>query len=222
MINDEIQLRLDNGFQVTARIIEIGESSLSAEIIDKKQDISHVKINLCVSLLKGKKFEFVIQKSAEIGISRIIPVITERTIPEIKQKENRKIDRWKKIAFEASKQSMRSDIIRIDNTMHINDLISEIGSGIKILAHPGENSSNMKEFINNIEKQSEISLLIGPEGGFSEREIQSAKQNGWIDINFGLTHMRSETAAIILPAIIIYEWGNRDEDQGERQRYRIL
>jgi 16S rRNA (uracil1498-N3)-methyltransferase len=205
-INDDILLRLDDGSQAVARIIGIGDSSLQVEIIEKKVKTHHLEINLCAGLLKGKKFELVIQKSAEIGISRIIPVISERTVPEIKNKADKKIERWRKIAVEASKQSMKGYITEIAHIRHFSDLLTDIKSDIKILAHPGEGSRNIRDCIRSAEKNPEISILIGPEGGFSEKEVHLARQKGWIDAFFGFTQMRSETAAIVLPAIIIYEW----------------
>lgn len=208
-INDDILLRLDDGSQAVARIIGIGESSLQVEIIEKKVNMHHPEINLCAGLLKGRKFELVIQKSVEIGISRIIPVITERTIPEIKNKEDKKIKRWRRIAVEASKQSMKDHITEIANIRYFSDVITDMKSDIKILAHPGEGSGNIRDCIQSAGKNPEISILIGPEGGFSEKEVQLARRNGWVDVSFGFTQMRSETAAIVLPAIIIYEWMDR-------------
>ncbi len=213
-INENIMLRLDDGSQVVARIIEIGDSSLLVEIIDKKENINHITINLCVGLLKGKKFELVIQKSVEIGISRIIPVITERTIPELKDRAKSRVERWRRIAVEASKQSMKGDITQIEDIRHFSDLLAEIESDIKILAHPGEESRNIRDCLSRAEKNPEISMLIGPEGGFSEKEIQAAREKGWVDAHFGFTQMRSETAAIVLPAIIIYEWMSKGDPTG--------
>ena len=205
-IDDDILLRLDDGSQVVARIIGIGKSSLQVEIVEKKVNMHHPEINLCAGLLKGRKFELIIQKSVEIGISRIIPVITERTIPKIKNKEDKKIERWRRIALEASKQSMKDHITEIANIRHFSDVITDIKSDIKILAHPGEGSGSIRDCIQNAGKNPEIFILIGPEGGFSEKEVHLARHEGWVDVSFGFTQMRAETAAIVLPAIVLCEW----------------
>jgi len=211
-INDEVLLRLDSGMQLVGRIIEIGKSSLTAEIIEQRKTARQsVSITLCAGLLKGKKFDLVIRKSAEIGVSTIIPIITERTVPELSNTAERKVARWKKIALEASKQSMRADVMGIETITSFRTLIAAIASP-RLLAHPGRDCTALREYAQRIPKPSGLHLAIGPEGGFSEQEISLARAHGWEPVHFGLTQMRSETAAIVLPALLIYELSARDED----------
>ncbi len=108
-VGDIVDLCADDGKSHTAEIKEIDNSAIILEIFESKElDNDPINLTLCVSLLKGKSFDNVIRKAVEIGISKIAPIITERTTPDISKKEGAKIERWRKIALEASKQSMRN------------------------------------------------------------------------------------------------------------------
>jgi len=210
---DEIRLRTADGAALEGRIIHIGDHSMTLEIIDKKAEESiSLNLTLCAALLKGKKFDTVIQKSVETGVSRIIPVKSERTIPDIEDKEPRKLERWNRIAVEAAKQCLRSTIPVVEGVRNFNALLKEETAGLKILAHPGKESRGLREFLREAGTFSHSALLVGPEGGFSPHELELARGHGWNDVNFGLPQLRAETASMVLPAILMYEWGFQNED----------
>ncbi|MCP4724658.1 MAG: 16S rRNA (uracil(1498)-N(3))-methyltransferase [bacterium] len=209
---DYIDLRMEDGTLNVAGIKEIHSSSIVAEIIDRKEIGDElIDLTICVGLLKGKQFDLVIKKAVEIGAGRIQPVITERTVPVVSRNERNKLERWRKIALEASKQSLRERVPIIEETASFMDVVSGAASSIKILAHTGEKSRNLREFLSGIEKKPDVSILIGPEGGFTEKEVGVAKEHGWEDLKFGYTCLRAETAAIVIPAILIYEWSINSE-----------
>ena len=95
----------------------------------------------------------------------------------------------------------------IENVKPFDELISSIESKIKILAHPDENLVSFRKYLSSINKSQEVAILIGPEGGFSPGEVEAAKGKGWVPLNFGFTTLRTETAAVVIPAIVIYEMG---------------
>ncbi len=202
---DEIELRLQDGTLLSGRIASIGKDALIAEIIDKKAPFAvSLKLTLYAALLKGKKFDLVVQKAAELGLARVVPVATERTVPEVGEKESRRLERWNRIAAEAAKQCMRADLPEVGRVLAFGEALGE-GHGARIIAHPGGGMS-----VRGIRREAgavnEAALLVGPEGGFSEREIEAAAADGWRTMSFGSTQLRAETAAIVLPAILIYEW----------------
>ncbi|HSV95469.1 MAG TPA: RsmE family RNA methyltransferase [Spirochaetota bacterium] len=204
-IGDPIELRLPDGAGVSARILSIGDDALVAEIIDKKTPcVVTLKLTLYSALLKGKKFDLVVQKAAELGVSRIVPVVTERTVPDIEEKESRRLERWNRIATEAAKQCMRADVPPVGRVLAFDGALGE-GVGARIIAHPGGGMSARD--IRRMEGvAADAALFVGPEGGFSRREIEAAAARGWRVMGFGRTQLRAETAAIVLPAILIYEW----------------
>lgn len=202
----EVMLRADSGKGFIARVDEVTKEGILTTIIDElKTDNSIPDITLYMALLKGGNFEFIIQKTVELGVNRIIPVFTERTIPDPERINEKKNERWNKIAAEACKQCLRVSHAIVESPLSYKAVIDEDILGLKIICHPGA-AVSIKTALESVAERRHISLLIGPEGGFSEREIAAAQNAGWIPGNLGLTHMRAETAAIVIPAIVIYEW----------------
>ena len=203
---DILRVRLDSGKGYTARITAAGRGEIILEILEEiAVGDEPVRITLYMALLKGDNFEFVLQKAVEIGVNRIVPVISSRTVPDISGKYQRKHDRWNRIISGAAKQCMRSGIPSIDNPLPFNDTVKGDGSPMKLVAHPGA-ATELRDYLSSSVKPDAVSLLIGPEGGFSESEIAYAYGNGWVPVNFGTTHLRAETAAVILPSLLIYHW----------------
>jgi 16S rRNA (uracil1498-N3)-methyltransferase len=221
-IGDLIDLRSDDGIVYKGRIREVNLDSIKAEIIERVMEVSRktdLFLTIYISILKGKVFELALQKAVEVGVNKIIPIITERTIPTLGNKEAKKT-RWQKIAENAAKQCMRKGIPVVDDILSFKEAVVNDSSGVKIIAHTEENGKNLKEYLSNKNRNEYISLMIGPEGGFSDREITLAKDNGWDQVLFGFTDLRAETASIVLPAILIYEWG--DVDAGKINGTEIL
>lgn len=203
---DRIMLRTSDGRGYMARVTGISAEGISASILDElRSDGTLPEITLYMALLKGGNFEFVIQKAVEIGVSRIVPVITERTVPDPGKMTGKKLERWDKIASEACKQCLRSSPALIEPPTSFKDALLEEIYGLKVICHPGADIQ-LKQTLGSSFERERISVLIGPEGGFSERELSDAGKAGWIAANLGVTHLRAETAAIIIPSIIIYEW----------------
>ena len=145
------------------------------------------------------------RRAVEIGVNRIIPVITSRTVPDPSKKMDDKMERWRKIVSGAAKQCFRSNIPAVGHPLSFSDVVKKDTSMIKLIAHPGS-VTGLRDFLSSSEKPDSVALLVGPEGGFSDTEINSASGEGWIPVNFGTTHLRAETAAVILPSLVIYQW----------------
>jgi 16S rRNA (uracil1498-N3)-methyltransferase len=162
-------------------------------IVDSNHELQHQLI-LVYSLVSSDKFELVIQKACELGVSKMIPLITSRTLVKIDHKLDKKLIRWQKIIKEACEQAKRDTIMSITLPCHINDLINE-QSSLKFIAYEETNSQNKLDnfFINN----HDCLLVIGPEGGFSLEEITLFKEMDFICISLGQRILRTETAAIV-------------------------
>lgn len=203
---DLLRLRSGNGRGYIARISEIGSAEIVLTLIDQTSSNDQlVDISLYMAMIKGGNFEFVIQKAVEIGVNRIIPVISSRTVPDPSKKIDDKLERWGRIVSGAAKQCFRSNMPEIGRPLSFSETVIKDSSPMKLIAHPGA-VTELRDYLSSSEKPESVSLLVGPEGGFSEQEIVLASGNGWVAVNFGTTHLRAETAAVILPSLLIYQW----------------
>ncbi|OGW27972.1 MAG: hypothetical protein A2X59_13365 [Nitrospirae bacterium GWC2_42_7] len=204
---DLINITDDQGNSYYAVIITSTKKEIKAEITGKQiiDTESPIYITLLQGLLKGEKMDFVIQKSIELGVNRIIPVITERS----QIRETKKLLRWKKIAEEASRQSGRSIIPEIVQTLKFEDIFT----GSNYVSRTGiifweQGNGNLSEILNRLGTADKLSLFTGPEGGFSEKEVEIASENGFVVASLGKRILRAETAAIAAVSIIQYRLGD--------------
>lgn len=193
------------------RICETGKNCLKAKIKEttKSESEPKTKITLYQGLPKSDKMELIIQKCVEIGVCRIVPVITERAVVKIEKgaKEDKKTERWQKIAESAAKQSGRGIIPAVERPMKFKDAIEEaVKNGEAIIPYENEKDRGLKEFIKN-SKAENIGIFIGPEGGFDTKEIEFAVENGVMSVTLGKRILRTETAGIVTSAIVLYELG---------------
>lgn len=210
-IYDEIILASDN-INYLCRIIAIDKSEICTEIISQSEGISEpiIEITLYQGLSKGSKMDFILQKGTEIGIKNFYPVATHRSITKIKdlKKENAKLDRWNLITEEASKQSKRDYIPKVQNVLTFDNMINLLRDKENIII-PYENEGKLS--IGSVLKKitdNEVHLIIGPEGGFEDIEIKKLKEIGGKVVTLGPRILRTETAGFVASTIILYELGN--------------
>jgi 16S rRNA (uracil1498-N3)-methyltransferase len=202
---DPLLLRDSEGQLYEGWISEIHEHELIADVASPAGGESLLpELVLGMALLKNKNFELVIQKSVEVGVSSIVPLVTERTVPDIEGKEDKKLERWRTIAEEASKQSMRSSMPAVEPVSTFKDFVARSHKGFLVCAHPSREGLTLRKAAEGCDRSCSV-VLVGPEGGFSPSELALAQQKGFVNVNIGETQMRAETAGIVLPALVIYE-----------------
>ena len=156
--------------------------------------------------------ELIIQKCTELGVKEITPVQMERSIVKLDEKSaNKKIERWQKIAEAAAKQSKRDGIFKINNIINIKNICNMVENyDIVLVPYENEEKLSLKEVLKtfNNSQNLKIAIVIGPEGGFEEKEIEILKQNNGKIITLGKRILRTETVAIAMSSIIMYEFGN--------------
>ncbi len=153
-----------------------------------------LRINLYMALIKQDKFELALEKTTEVGVSSITPVIFKRTVVNIKGKEDKKLLRWQKILESAAKQSKRDIIPTINNPEKLENINFK---GTLIVPYEGAENLYIDDVLKNIKGIEEISILIGPEGGFENSEIEYLKTLGCKIVTLGTRILRAETAAIV-------------------------
>ena len=156
--------------------------------------------------------ELIIQKCTEIGVKEITPVQMERCIVKLDDKSAiKKIERWQKIAEAAAKQSKRDGICKINNIINIKNICNMVQNyDIVLVPYENEEQLSLKEVLKTLSNSQnlKIAIVIGPEGGFEEKEIEILKQNNCKIITLGKRILRTETVSIAMSSIIMYEFGN--------------
>lgn len=215
-IGEEISISDGRGLDYIGIISDIVEGEA---IIDLKEEFrskgeSNIDINLYQGVPKADKMEMIIQKSVEIGVKEIIPVQFERSVSKIEKgkKAQKKIERWQKISESAAKQSFRGIIPKIDRVLSFKELLAEIEEKeeLIIVFYENEKEDNFKELIKNYRGR-KISIIIGPEGGFSQREIEELKKINVKSVSLGNRILRTETVSLVASSIIMYELGDLGE-----------
>lgn len=215
-------LRLKEEDELTIGNLDTGKSYL-AMIVKKQKDLvcckiekelelnteSKVDITIFQGLPKADKMEWIIQKSTEIGVRKIVPVEMKRCIVKLEEKEaKKKIQRWQKIAEIAAKQSMRDQIPVIGNKEKIKDILDQIKEyDLFIIAYENEKNTTLKQILKQVVKKEnlKIGILIGPEGGIDIEEVKVLEENGAKVITLGNRILRTETVALVMSSILIYE-----------------
>lgn len=172
--------------------------------IQNSQTESPKKIILFQAIPKSDKFEFIIQKSIELGVNKIIPVITDFCDIKKNPSEN-KFLRWKKIAKSAAEQSGRGIIPEISNTINFSQaVLTAKNFDLNIIAHEKTNISIKKILSQDLNQKNSIGIFIGPEGGFSDQEIILAEKNNLQPVSLGKRILRTETAALFILSVITF------------------
>lgn len=206
-IGDKITVCDGEGRDYECEIEEITKGSVAAKITDifSNNNEPSIKITLYQGLPKADKMELVIQKCIEIGIDRIVPIKTEHTVVKLEGKEEKKLQRWNKIAEAAAKQCGRGKIPRVCGIMSFKDAVIEAaGLDSAIIPYEKERDNSLKSFAKEFRGES-IGIFIGPEGGFSEEEISFAKERGISSVTLGRRILRTETAGLVASVILLYE-----------------
>lgn len=204
-VGEEFSVSCD-GKSSLCRLEEIGSDCVFAKIIkeDFKSSELKVKIYLFQGLPKADKMELIIQKCTELGVYEIIPTEMSRCVVKLDQKKKRsKTERWQSIAESAAKQSKRNIIPLVSEVVTYKNALDKIND-LDLMLVPYENEMGMKSTLtalSKIKSGMSIGILIGPEGGFDEAEIDLAKKAGTLVISLGERILRTETAAITATAM---------------------
>lgn len=205
---EKVWLFDEQGTSYLARVEEIGREKTRLLILKKvTQKRPRLNIALGQALLRSKKMEFIIQKTTEWGIARFIPVVTQRSLIKIQTKSDKRIERWQRIAREASKQSGQVFSLSIEAPVPLTPFLKERKEKIRLLL-----SENQGKALKNILIQyqenvpSSVLILVGPEGGWSDEEEQDILSHGYEAVTLGKQILRAETAALSSVALISHFW----------------
>jgi 16S rRNA (uracil1498-N3)-methyltransferase len=197
------------------------EYDVTLTTIDRKETIGHVtgrhrargeptaEVTLFQSLLAREKFEWVLQKGTELGVAQFVPVLTERSLVRTKAIEENKLERWRRILTEAAEQSHCGRIPQLEPILSFDDAVLRTRDyDRRIIAAPGDGAVTLRDALRGITRSpASVAVMIGPEGGFTDNEVALACEKGAVRVGLGPRILRTETAAMVACALILYELG---------------
>jgi len=215
-------LRLRKGDRIQVCDGKSNEYICSITEIEKKQVLCHIeesfkstseppiKITLYQGIPKAQKMDLIVQKCTEIGVCRIVPVNTSRSVVKLEGKDlGSKLERWRRIAEEASKQSNRGCIPKIEEVMDFEEALHEaVNLDMAVMPYEQEKAVGLKKALAGRNNAVTCGIFIGPEGGFEEEEVREAMSKGIIPVTLGPRILRTETAGFVSAACILYEIGD--------------
>jgi len=209
---DKMDVLDGSGEVFHTRLVEKDNGELSVEIIgrDWARGEPAVHLTLAVALTQREKFEWILQKGTEIGVSIFQPFISSRTLIQKTSQSGRKEQRWKEILREASEQSGRGRIPQINPILHLEEVLTSVSELPKttLAAWTDTSQPNLKTALSKLGKDfRQLTVITGPEGGFSPEEHEWMRAAGVQPFNLGDRVLRMETAAILAPALVLYELG---------------
>ena len=185
-----------------ARVVQATPEEVEFELGEEVQSASLPHIAVYLSIFKFDRMEWALEKLTELGVSRVIPMIAQRTEEHLAKASVKRVERWRKIARESSQQARRVAPPEIDDPASLKKVIT-VAEGSRILLSETEHDISLKTAL--AENPLPITLAFGPEGGWSETELELFHSSGWKTASLGHTILRAETAAIAAVAVAIAE-----------------
>lgn len=213
---DHITVLDNQGWEYDVVLTSLSPDEIVAEITQKQQATGepNVQITLYQSLLTRDKFEWVLQKCTEIGVVRFVPVVTQRSlVRDADSITASKLERWRSIITEAAEQSRRGRIPELAPAINLGQALAHLGTFDRcLMATAQAQGVELRKCLRrgNNAVPANIALFIGPEGGFTDEEVQLCQAGGAVPISLGRRILRTETAAAVTASIILYELGEME------------
>jgi 16S rRNA (uracil1498-N3)-methyltransferase len=222
-VGEEIYVFDGEGKEFHCRIEESRSDTAELKVISEAipaRPESPLKLTLAVALLKGEKFDLVVQKATELGVSRVTPVVTKLADIRLRDESDaaKRVARWRRIALEAAKQSGRAVVPEITNPVPFEFLLEDAAGGprdpepaspIARLMFSERDGESITTAISKLPANvSRLTALIGSEGGWTNEELAAARQAGWTIVTLGGRTLRAETAAIAIPTLLQHLFGD--------------
>lgn len=202
----ELILFNGDGAEYPALITQVGKKAVTVTL-QEKHNIdreSLLEIELAIGVSRGERFDWVLQKATELGVTRIVPLMTERTEVKISGDRLEKVrERWQQILISACEQCQRNRLPQLSDPVALPNWLETVTSDVRFVLHHRDTQS-----LPQAARPTSVSLLIGPEGGLSDGEIVLAKQAGFDALTLGPRVLRTETAPIAAITLVQFLWGD--------------
>ncbi len=211
---DAIVVLDDTGIEYHVTLTTVEKRQAIGQVTGRRQAAGEpaAQVTLFQSMLVREKFEWVLQKGTEIGVARFVPVLTERSLVRVKDLDEKRLDRWRRIIVEAAEQSHRGRIPQLDQIVTFDEAVSSVAQFDRFLvATPSREGSTLRQALQGQSgKAVSVAVMVGPEGGFTEKEVDATRRGGAVAVGLGPRILRTETCAIVASALILYELGEME------------
>lgn len=192
-VGETVELFNGRGFATQAEVLAVGRQGVrlrpSGPLLPDR--VAPVDLTLATAVPKGERFDWLIEKATELGVARLIPIVTERSVVDPRPA---KLDRLRRAVIEACKQCGRNRLMTIEQTRPWDDLLRAASGGIRYLSHPHGLAFPAWPCP---PRGGAAWMAIGPEGGFTEPEVVRAREAGWVSVGLGSSLLRIETASVV-------------------------
>ena len=207
---DRVVLADGSGRDYEVELKELSARAASVFVVGERPSPLEPSVELVLyqSLVRPQRFELVLEKGTEIGVSRFVPLLSGRARVRTAAGSQR-ADRWRRIVSEAAEQCGRGRVPAVDPPAPFEEAVSASGGpGLRLIPWESERSQGLRSYLRALEERpASVSLIIGPEGGFAEEEVELARRAGCVPVSLGPRILRSETAGIVAAALVMHELG---------------
>ena len=203
---DELVLFNGDGRALAGTLCAVGKKEASVQLGDcvAEDPLPLLDLHLGQVISKGDRMDFTIQKATELGVSRITPLWSERCDVRLKgERMDKKLEHWRKVAISACEQSGRNRVPEILEPQAMTDWAPGVDSEQRLILHP-----HNQQPLTDGQRPGSVTLLVGPEGGFSELEVEQARRSGFTGLLLGPRILRTETAALAALSVLQWVWGD--------------
>ncbi len=186
------------------RIISVAGGRVEFELGECIPTPAAPRLTLVLSIFKFDRLEWAIEKCAELGATRLVPVIAQRTEVHLAAASTKRVERWRRIAHQASEQSRRASVPEISQPVRLKEVVAA-ATGARIVLAESEEEVTLKAALQAHAAAGEVTLALGPEGGWTDLELSLFLDAGWIAASLGSTILRAETAAVAAAAVTLSE-----------------
>jgi 16S rRNA (uracil1498-N3)-methyltransferase len=210
---DVIDVVDGRGSKYRVEIEEISRDFLQGKILSRtyRENEPDCHVTLAQAVCRQERMDFLIEKATEIGVSSIIPILTERGLIKAGEisRQNRKLDRWRRLAIAAMKQSLRTVLPDIPDIVRFEQLLAKMESfDLCLIASPDKGSKSLKECGQLRKGLKRVLLIVGPEAGFTDDEVAKARGQGAIPVSLGSRRLRTETAGVVFSSLAMHLLGD--------------
>ncbi|HWV15348.1 MAG TPA: 16S rRNA (uracil(1498)-N(3))-methyltransferase [Cellvibrio sp.] len=202
----ELILFNGRGGEYSASITAISKKAVSVQLRDfiAEDRQSPLQLELAIGVSRGERMDWVLQKATELGATKITPLLTERTEVKLNnERSDKKLEHWQQIIVSACEQCQRNLLPELSKPVAIDEWLAQCNAELKFVLHHRDNQG-----LPASQNISSVALLIGPEGGLSEREIEQALQQHFSPLTLGPRILRTETAPLAAISLVQYLWGD--------------